>query len=66
MTILRRSLKHLVWLLDEVQSLGVGFVSWAESIDCTTRPIHPADAQQHIADAAKQIADLEHQLALRQ
>ncbi len=33
---LGRSLKHLVWLLDEFQSLGVGFVSLAEGIDCTT------------------------------
>jgi DNA invertase Pin-like site-specific DNA recombinase len=33
---LGRSLKHLVGLLDEFQSLGVAFVSLAEGIDATT------------------------------
>lgn len=33
---LGRSLKHLIALLDELQSLGVGFVSLAEGIDITT------------------------------
>lgn len=33
---LGRSLKHLVMLLDDLQSLGVAFVSLAEGIDCTT------------------------------
>jgi DNA invertase Pin-like site-specific DNA recombinase len=33
---LGRSLKHLVMLLDELQSLGVGFVSLGESIDTST------------------------------
>ncbi len=33
---LGRSLKHLVLVLDELQALGVAFVSLAEGIDCTT------------------------------
>jgi DNA invertase Pin-like site-specific DNA recombinase len=33
---LGRSLKHLVLLLDELQALGVAFVSLAEGIDATT------------------------------
>jgi DNA invertase Pin-like site-specific DNA recombinase len=33
---LGRSLKHLVVMLDELQSLGVGFVSLNEGIDATT------------------------------
>jgi DNA invertase Pin-like site-specific DNA recombinase len=33
---LGRNLKHLVTLLDELQSLGVGFVSLNEGIDATT------------------------------
>jgi DNA invertase Pin-like site-specific DNA recombinase len=33
---LGRSLKHLIALLDELQALGVGFVSLAEGIDITT------------------------------
>ena len=33
---LGRSLKHLITLLDELQSLGVAFVSLAEGIDATT------------------------------
>ena len=33
---LGRSLKHLVTLLDELQALGVSFVSLGEGIDCTT------------------------------
>ena len=33
---LGRNLKHLVTLLDELQSLGVAFVSMGEGIDCTT------------------------------
>jgi len=33
---LGRNLKHLVTLLDELQSLGVAFVSLGEGIDCTT------------------------------
>jgi DNA invertase Pin-like site-specific DNA recombinase len=33
---LGRSLKHLVMLLDELQSLGVAFVSLGESIDTST------------------------------
>lgn len=33
---LGRSLKHLVTLLDELQSLGVAFVSLSEGIDATT------------------------------
>jgi DNA invertase Pin-like site-specific DNA recombinase len=31
-----RNLKHLVTLLEELQSLGVAFVSLGEGIDCTT------------------------------
>jgi DNA invertase Pin-like site-specific DNA recombinase len=31
-----RNLKHLVTLLDELQALGVAFVSMGEGIDCTT------------------------------
>ena len=33
---LGRSLKHLVTLLDELQALGVAFISLGEGIDCTT------------------------------
>jgi DNA invertase Pin-like site-specific DNA recombinase len=31
-----RSLRHLIGLLDELQALGVGFVSLKEGLDCTT------------------------------
>src|SRR4029453_1462828 len=45
---LGRSLKHLITLLDELQSLGVAFVSLAEGIDGTT----PAGKlQMHIIGA---------------
>ena len=45
---LGRSLKHLIGLLDELQSLGVAFVSLAEGIDATT----PAGRlQMHILGA---------------
>jgi DNA invertase Pin-like site-specific DNA recombinase len=33
---LGRNLKHLVTLLDELQAVGVAFVSLGEGIDCTT------------------------------
>src|SRR5689334_15800073 len=33
---LGRNLKHLVTLLEDVQALGVAFVSLGEGIDCTT------------------------------
>ena len=33
---LGRNLKHLVTLLDELQALGVAFISMGEGIDCTT------------------------------
>lgn len=33
---LGRNLKHLVTLLDDLQALGIPFVSLAEGIDCTT------------------------------
>ena len=33
---LGRNLRHLVTLLDELQALGVSFVSLGEGIDCTT------------------------------
>src|SRR6516162_5758693 len=33
---LGRNLKHLVTLLEELQSVGVAFVSLGEGIDCTT------------------------------
>ena len=33
---LGRNLRHLVMLLDELQALGVAFVSLGEGIDCTT------------------------------
>src|SRR5689334_13333326 len=33
---LGRNLKHLVVLLDELQALGIAFVSLGEGIDCTT------------------------------
>jgi DNA invertase Pin-like site-specific DNA recombinase len=33
---LGRNLRHLILLLDELQSLGVAFVSLAEGIDATT------------------------------
>jgi DNA invertase Pin-like site-specific DNA recombinase len=45
---LGRSLRHLITLLDELQSLGVAFVSLAEGIDATT----PAGKlQMHILGA---------------
>jgi DNA invertase Pin-like site-specific DNA recombinase len=45
---LGRSLKHLITLLDELQALGVAFVSLAEGIDATT----PAGKlQMHILGA---------------
>lgn len=45
---LGRNLKHLISLLDELQALGVGFVSLAEGIDATT----PAGKlQMHILGA---------------
>jgi DNA invertase Pin-like site-specific DNA recombinase len=45
---LGRNLKHLITLLDELQSLGVSFVSLAEGIDATT----PAGKlQMHILGA---------------
>src|SRR5688500_13660895 len=33
---LGRNLKHLVTLIEELQSLGIAFVSLGEGIDCTT------------------------------
>lgn len=33
---LGRNLRHLVTLIEELQSLGIGFVSLGEGIDCTT------------------------------
>jgi DNA invertase Pin-like site-specific DNA recombinase len=33
---LGRSLRHLILLLDDLQALGVAFVSLAEGLDCTT------------------------------
>src|SRR5579864_352220 len=33
---LGRNLKHLITLLDELQALGVAFISMGEGIDCTT------------------------------
>ena len=33
---LGRNLRHLVTLLDELQALGIAFVSLGEGIDCTT------------------------------
>jgi DNA invertase Pin-like site-specific DNA recombinase len=33
---LGRSLRHLIGLLDEFQTIGVGFVSLREGLDCTT------------------------------
>src|SRR6201997_2113452 len=45
---LGRNLKHLITLLDELQSLGIAFVSLAEGIDATT----PAGKlQMHILGA---------------
>lgn len=45
---LGRNLKHLITLLDELQAIGVAFVSLAEGIDCTT----PAGRlQMHILGA---------------
>ncbi len=45
---LGRSLKHLITLLDDLQALGVAFVSLAEGIDATT----PAGKlQMHILGA---------------
>ena len=45
---LGRSLKHLITLIEELQALGVGFVSLGEGIDCTT----PAGRlQRHILAA---------------
>jgi DNA invertase Pin-like site-specific DNA recombinase len=51
---LGRSLKHLISLLDELQSLGVAFVSLAEGIDATT----PAGKlQMHILGAIADYAE---------
>jgi DNA invertase Pin-like site-specific DNA recombinase len=36
--------KHLITLLDELQALGVAFVSLAEGIDATTPARQAADA----------------------
>ena len=48
---LGRNLKHLITLLDELQALGVGFVTLGESIDTTT----PAGRLQlHILSAISQ------------
>jgi DNA invertase Pin-like site-specific DNA recombinase len=33
---LGRNLKHLVTLLEDVQAVGIAFVSLGEGIDCTT------------------------------
>src|SRR6266567_885559 len=33
---LGRNLRHLIILLEDVQALGIAFVSLAEGIDCTT------------------------------
>jgi DNA invertase Pin-like site-specific DNA recombinase len=45
---LGRNLKHLIGLLDDLQALGVPFISLAEGIDCTT----PAGKlQMHILGA---------------
>jgi DNA invertase Pin-like site-specific DNA recombinase len=44
----RTELKHLITLLEDLQLLGVPFVSWAEGIDATT----PAGKfQMHILGA---------------
>ena len=64
---LGRNLKHLVTLLDELQSLGVAFVSLGEGIDCTT----PAGKLQlHVlaalADYAKPVIMRSYQSASRQ
>ena len=49
---LGRSLKHLITLLEELQSLGVAFVSLAEGIDATT----PArKLQMHILGAIAEV-----------
>src|SRR5580765_4134263 len=45
---LGRNLKHLITLLDELQALGVAFVSLAEGIDATT---HAGKLQMHILGA---------------
>src|SRR5260221_2084841 len=51
---LGRSLKHLISLLDDLQSLGVAFVSLAEGIDATT----PAGKlQMHILGAIADYAE---------
>jgi DNA invertase Pin-like site-specific DNA recombinase len=51
---LGRSLKHLVMLLEELQALGVAFVSLAEGIDATT----PAGKlQMHILAAIADYAE---------
>ena len=48
---LGRNLKHLITLLDDLQALGVGFVTLGESIDTTT----PAGRLQlHILSAISQ------------
>jgi DNA invertase Pin-like site-specific DNA recombinase len=53
---LGRSLKHLITLLDELQTLGVAFVSLAEGIDATT----PAGKlQMHILGAIADYAKRE-------
>src|SRR5438876_7606815 len=44
---LGRNLKHLIALLEELQALGVAFVSLAEGIDATT----PGKLQMHILGA---------------
>ena len=45
---LGRNLKHLITLLDDLQALGVSFVSLAEGIDATTRA---GKLQMHILGA---------------
>jgi hypothetical protein len=50
---LGRNLKHLITLLDELQSLGIAFVSIGEGIDCTT----PAGKLQMPYCAKKQISN---------
>ena len=45
---LGRNLKHLVTLIDELQQLGIAFISLGASIDCTTPP---GKLQPHILAA---------------
>jgi hypothetical protein len=64
---LGRNLKHLITLLEEVQALGVAFVSLAEGIDATT----PAGKlQMHIlgaiADYAESAITLSFRVVLKQ